>query len=282
MNWQAVYSYRTPVFLPKGTVVSMRYHYDNSADNPRNPNAPPKRVRAGNQSTDEMGHLWLQVLIRGEGDRRPVLQEALMQHRLDKYADDGWAHLSLGTLLLNRKDSAAAIPHLQDALRLIPEQPQALNNLGAALQLEGRIGDAVEQLQHALRIQPDYAGARFNLGIALLAQGKLEEAAANFRRVLAALPDDREAREQLAAVLIRLGGDAVSVGRLDAAAASYRELAGLKPDDADIRNNLGIILARTGDPAGAIEQFEAALKSNPSHAAARRNLESVRARLPKR
>ncbi|HJT87089.1 MAG TPA: hypothetical protein VJ732_04515, partial [Bryobacteraceae bacterium] len=61
-NWQAVYTYREPLFLPKGSVISMRYHYDNSARNPRNPNSPPQRVRAGNQSTDEMGHLWLQVL----------------------------------------------------------------------------------------------------------------------------------------------------------------------------------------------------------------------------
>ena len=61
-NWQAVYYYREPVFLPKGSVISMRYHYDNSAANVRNPNHPPKRVQAGNQSTDEMAHLWLQVL----------------------------------------------------------------------------------------------------------------------------------------------------------------------------------------------------------------------------
>ena len=64
-SWQAVYRYKEPVFLPKGTVVSMRYHYDNSAANVRNPNQPPQRVRDGNQATDEMAHLSLQVLPRG-------------------------------------------------------------------------------------------------------------------------------------------------------------------------------------------------------------------------
>ena len=58
-SWQTVYRYRQPVFLPKGTLISMRYHYDNSAGNVRNPNHPPKRVQAGNHATDEMGHLWL-------------------------------------------------------------------------------------------------------------------------------------------------------------------------------------------------------------------------------
>lgn len=279
VNWQAVYSYRTPVFLPKGTVVSMRYHYDNSAANPRNPNSPPKRVRSGNQSTDEMGHLWLQVLPRGKEDGRPVLQEALMRHRLDKSPDDLGAHLGLGALLLSRKDAAGATRHLREALRLAPEQPEALNNLGAALQLDGRIDEAVEHFRHALRLKPSYASARFNLALGLITQGKREEAAAEFRQVLAARPDDAEARAQLSTVLIELGEAAVSEGRLAAAVASYRELAALKPGDADIQNNLGILLARTGDVSGAITQFEAALQSNPSHAAARRNLENVRGRL---
>ena len=48
--------------LPKGTVVSMRYTYDNSAANPRNPNRPPRRVTFGQTSASEMGSLWLQVL----------------------------------------------------------------------------------------------------------------------------------------------------------------------------------------------------------------------------
>jgi tetratricopeptide (TPR) repeat protein len=279
VNWQAVYRYRTPLFLPKGTVVSMRYQYDNSTDNVRNPNSPPKRVVGGNQSTDEMGHLWLQVLVRGDGDQRPVLQEALMRHRLKRYPDDVSAHLNLGTLLLSRKENASAIAHLGEALRIAPEQAQALNNYGAALQAEGKIEEALEQFQHALRIQPEYPNAQYNLANALLAQGKLADAAANFRLVLAAVPGDRAAREQLSATLIGMGAAAVAAGKLSAAADIYRELVGVEPGNADLRNNLGIILAKMGDLAGAIDQFEAALKSNPLHPAARRNLEQVRAKI---
>ena len=39
LSWQGVFKYREPIFLPKGTVISMRYVYDNSADNPRNPHS---------------------------------------------------------------------------------------------------------------------------------------------------------------------------------------------------------------------------------------------------
>jgi Flp pilus assembly protein TadD len=278
INWQAMYRYRQPLFLPKGAVISMRFHYDNSAENPRNPNAPPKRVVGGNQSSDEMGHLWLQVLPR-EGDQRAVLQEALMRHRLENDPANFSAHFNLGVLLLGRKDASSAIAHLRESLRLEPEQPLAVNDLGAALELEGRVEDALEQFRSALRLQPDYTNARFNLANGLAAQGKLEEAAANFRQALTTVPEDRAAREQLVAVLIRTGNEAATEGRLSAAAASYRELVTLRPGDADLRNNLGIILARSGDFASAAEQFEAALKANPSHQTARRNLELVRDKL---
>jgi Flp pilus assembly protein TadD len=277
VNWQSVYPYRSPVFLPKGTVVSMRYHYDNSSGNPRNPSHPPKRVTGGDQSTDEMAHLWLQVIPRGAGDQRAVLQEGLMRHRIEKNPADAEAHLNLGTLALGRNHGAEAIPHLREALRLMPEQAQALNNYGAALQSEGRLAEAVEQFGHALRVQPDYPNARYNLANALLAQGKLEQAAANLRQVLAAVPQDPAARTQLSAALLRIGEEAIGAGNLAAAASTYRELTALEPENADLRNNFGIILAKSGDLQGAIEQFEAALAINPLHAAASRNLSRMKA-----
>jgi hypothetical protein len=33
LNWQGVFLCKEPVYLPRGTVILMRYHYDNSADN---------------------------------------------------------------------------------------------------------------------------------------------------------------------------------------------------------------------------------------------------------
>ena len=57
------------------------------------------------------------------------------------------------------------------------------------------------------------------------------------------------------------------------------ELVSLEPGNPDFRNNLGILLVRTGAIAAALKEFEAALKTNPAHAAARRNLELARQRL---
>ena len=53
-NWQTSFNFKRPIELPKGTVLHMAAEYDNSDDNPRNPNDPPKLVTWGEQTTDEM------------------------------------------------------------------------------------------------------------------------------------------------------------------------------------------------------------------------------------
>ncbi len=53
-NWQGSYLFAKPVRLPKGTILKLEAYYDNSADNPFNPSNPPKRVRFGEETTDEM------------------------------------------------------------------------------------------------------------------------------------------------------------------------------------------------------------------------------------
>jgi hypothetical protein len=74
-RWQDHYSYREPFLLPKGTRVSCRWVFDNSAANPSNPNSPPKEVLFGPNSTDEMCGLLLGVLPVNLADI-PVLAEA--------------------------------------------------------------------------------------------------------------------------------------------------------------------------------------------------------------
>jgi hypothetical protein len=61
-QWQDHYFYREPFVLPKGTVVRCRWVFDNSAANPSNPYSPPRDVRFGPSSTDEMCGLLLGVL----------------------------------------------------------------------------------------------------------------------------------------------------------------------------------------------------------------------------
>jgi tetratricopeptide (TPR) repeat protein len=236
-NWQAVYYYREPLFLPRDAVIHMRYHYDNSAANVRNRSHPPQRVRAGNRATDEMGHLWLQVLPRGPGDRRRELQEAVIRHRLDKNPDDFEAHLNLGAIELTRLNAQAAVTELRAAVRLQADRPEAHNMLGLALASTGRNAEALEQYALALRARPGYASARFNLATALAKAGRLDEAVDNLRRVLADNPEDPAAKRRLAEALTLRGRLLLGDGKREEAVAQFDEALKLDPSNEEARKS---------------------------------------------
>jgi hypothetical protein len=60
-GWQSVYRFAEPVKVAKGTKLTWIAHWDNSADNPRNPD-PTKTVRWGLQTWDEMQNGWMEVV----------------------------------------------------------------------------------------------------------------------------------------------------------------------------------------------------------------------------
>jgi mono/diheme cytochrome c family protein len=91
-NWQYTYHFEKPIDIPKGSVVFLVSHYDNSTGNPRNPNHPPKEVRWGEATTDEMCIGFLGVTKKGQDltragerdDYMEILQKQQEQFR-EKY-----------------------------------------------------------------------------------------------------------------------------------------------------------------------------------------------------
>lgn len=237
LNWQAVYRYEEPVALPKGTLLSMRYTYDNSDENYANPNHPPVRVKGGNRSSDEMAHLWLQVLPRRTDatDPRMLLQEALARHNVEKDPDNFEAHYNLGAMLQARDQLKEALPEYEHAVRLQPNDATANNALGEALLLDGKSDEAVQHFRTALTTKPDYFDATYNLGIVLAGKGDFAGAAEQFQNAVR-----------------------------------------LNPQDADAQANFGSALAALGKNADARAHLEKALEINPSHSLARENLDQLR------
>ena len=91
-NWQNYYEYAKPVLLPKGTQLVMETTHDNSAENPANPNQPPKRVTFGEQTQNEMAIIFMTTLPKGPTaakgevkDFKALAQEVL--NRFDKNKD---------------------------------------------------------------------------------------------------------------------------------------------------------------------------------------------------
>lgn len=212
-RWQHVYRFVTPVRLPKGTTVAMRFTYDNSERNVRNPERPPRRARWGQRSSDEMGDLWLQVLTRDAQDlatltrevRRKMTAEDTVGYEtmLRAYPDDAGLHDDVAVLYLELGQAEAAVAHFDASLRLTPGSAPAYFNLGTALAVAGRLDPAIAAFRRALAIDPDYSSAHNNLGNVLAALGRQDDAIGHFREAVRLDPDNAEARASLARELTR-------------------------------------------------------------------------------
>jgi Flp pilus assembly protein TadD len=279
LSWQGVFRLKDPLLLPKGTMISMKYHYDNSAANPLNPNRPPKVVKGGNEAVDEMSHFWLQVLPVGDTDQRATLQEALMQRRLEKYPGDFGANFNLGDLMMNQNNPAAAIPYFRLATEADPKSPIAASEYGAALFANGDAVAAEEQFKRALVLDPEYIDARYNLASVEASTEHWPEAASDFSYVLKSNPNHKNAQQHLGEVLFMWGESFEKSGDLAAAVKRYQDSLALRPDDPDLHGHLGAALAQLRRYEEAKTQFEAVLKLDPSSDDARQALTEIDARL---
>jgi Flp pilus assembly protein TadD/mono/diheme cytochrome c family protein len=226
VNWQAVYRYADAVSLPKNTVLKMRYVYDNSEQNTANPNHPPARVIGGNLSTDEMAHLWLQVVPQNEpgheGDPRMVLQEAWARHEVEKAPGSFESRYNLGEMLQARGALNEAIAQFEMAVAIRPNDAVANNALGGALLANGDPRAAARRFNVALQSQPDYFDAHYNLANAMAAQGDFNGAVEQFGDAAKLNPRDANAEANLATALVQLG-------RLKEAKTHYQDALRIDP-----------------------------------------------------
>ncbi len=273
--WQDEYRYVEPVRLPVGTEVVMRFVFDNSARNPNNPSRPPRRVRFGSQSTDEMAELMLQVLPVDPAERAAVVRDAsrhvaqivLAGSRLALAAAPGSAALQerVGNDLFAVGQVSEAIRHLVAAVRIAPDRASAHYRLGTALATIGSTADAMDSYRRALDLRPDFAEAHNNLGGLLHLSGDLEGAARHYRRTLALDPAHANAHFNLGNILL-------AAARFADAEHEFRSALAVRPEFADAHLGLGSALAAQGRHAGAAEAFRAALRLNPNLSEARRLL----------
>jgi tetratricopeptide (TPR) repeat protein len=219
-NWQGDYVYKNPVSLPAGSTLQMRFVYDNSSENPKNPSNPPRRVRYGLQTTDEMAELWLQILPKSPQDAE-LLEKALARHAaedgiafgkiaLEKNPSDSAAYYQIGTSWLLLGGYTNALMNLQKSVDLKPT-PEAYYHMGIALEQLKKDYPARMQYERALELDPSYTRARYNLGVLFLKHGEFPDAEKHFREVLRVKPEDSmaSAKLELTRKLARERGGAV-------------------------------------------------------------------------
>jgi tetratricopeptide (TPR) repeat protein len=277
-RWQDQYRYASPMALPAGTRLSMRFTYDNSKDNPRNPHRPPERVKWGPKSSDEMGVLWIEVQPRRREDVAVLMRDyyarslaadiagAEMQVRTSP--DDPLAHNYLATKYLQAQRVNDAIGQLVEALKLNPRDAEAHSNLASAYQAMERLPDAVREARLAVALKPSDDRVHLNLANALNAAGASTEAIDEFARTVTLNPDNADAHFNLGVLLGARGQVADAVVQL-------RRAADLDPRNGDARRNLGLALAMTGKIDAGIVEAREAVRLQPQSPAAQKTLQDL-------
>jgi len=206
-NWQSDYRYAKPVFLPKGTVLGLRYTYDNSANNVHNPRQPPLPVRYGLQSTNEMCELHFQLLPHDPAQQR-TLEAAASQfairdiidrnrHRLRENPKDTEAVIEIAKADMMQGNTRAAVHLLERVVSVDPGIADAHYTLGIALMNQSKYSDAENQFDEAVHLDSQDYQASNNAGICALRLSKLDEAVLYFQAALRMHPGDRLAAANL-------------------------------------------------------------------------------------
>jgi len=281
-HWQDIYTYAQPVTLPRGTRIEMRYTYDNSPANRRNPNRPPKRVTFGQTSASEMGSFWLQVVPRRPGDLAVLDRDFAPKILRDDIAgNEKWleveprnaelrAELAACYLESHRIDDALA--QLREAAKLDPA-PGRHYDVAAVLLLKQQYAEAEQSFRLALARRPAFVEALYGLAVALHGQNRIEDAIELYQQVLSRDSGNIAAH-------YNLGRAFAGRGQNDRAMQSYQKAIELDPEDADARQGLARTLVMMNQISEAMYQYRRTLEIDPTRLGALLDLAWIIATAP--
>ena len=182
--------------------------------------------------------------------------------------NDADAYNNKGVALDNLGEYQAAITCYDQAIALKPDDVNAYNNKGTALGNLGEYQAAITCYDQAIALKPNVAKAYNNKGVALVNSGEYQAAIMCYDQAIALQPDDADA-------YINKGVALYNLGEYQAAITCYDQAIALKPDDAVAYNNKGNALGYLGEHQAAITCYNQAIALKPDDADAYNNRKIV-------
>ena len=141
----------------------------------------------------------------------------------------------------------------------------AEDNLGRALQAQGKPQDAMPHFARAAEIEPSYVFSHIHIGIYQHQQGDFQGALQQYQKVISLTQNDvlhyAEIRHEIFA---NMASAYIGLGDFVHARACLESAVSLNPDNAEEWTNLGITAQKTGDVGRAIQAYSQAIKIQPT------------------
>lgn len=77
-HWQDNFIFPNTILLPTGSTIRSEAFYDNTANNPENPNSPPQNVTAGEGTNDEMMLVFFAYMYAQVGDQNIIVDDRII------------------------------------------------------------------------------------------------------------------------------------------------------------------------------------------------------------
>ena len=253
--------------MPAGTRIEFEYRFDNSAANPHNPFDPPRRVRFGQESTDEMATLTLQLTVPDLVARQHLV-EANLRRDLEKVGYDTNLLCRLTGLLREMKRVDEALATIAEVRERDPDSAQGLSEYGLCLEEAGRLPDAERALAAAVDRDPSQNVARMRLASMLARSGRTAVAIPMFEAALRWSPG-------LPALHNNLATACFAENRLERAERHYLRTLQLDDQHFGAWFNLGRVLIAMGRKDDARKALLRAGRLRPGEAAVEAALRSL-------
>jgi Flp pilus assembly protein TadD len=165
--------------------------------------------------------------------------------------------LRLGNAAFAAGNFAAARASYEEAVARRPDDAEALNNLGLALDRLGQKAEAVSRFDRAVSLAPDKSAYHFNLAHVLGDLGQWDRAIAEYREAARLFPTDYATQYNLAMALHKRGDD-------QAAIPEFQKAIQLAPGEPSFHLSLGISLEQVGRITEAVREYRIYLEMEPA------------------
>jgi tetratricopeptide (TPR) repeat protein len=220
-------------------------------------NAAPESQKSATALTVQRN--WVYWVAKDYAAMRKGVEEGLLHERTPDLL------LQAGMLKLQAGNPAEAQAAFEEALRINPNDLNALAALSQSFNAQKRPTLGIDRVKEYAAAQPKSAAAQQLLGLVLLADGKQPEARAAFAAARAADSNYTQADLALAQV------DATE-RKWEAARDDLTRVLAKEPANATALGWLGDIEAINGESKAAIEHYRKAVDVNPNDARALNNL----------
>jgi tetratricopeptide (TPR) repeat protein len=201
-------------------------------------------------SSDALRGLINTFLVQNQVDG--AVAAAKMQ--IGKAPGNGGFYDLLGTVLFrNKKDLSGAEEALQKSVEL-DHNSDAVIKLGQVQAARGEVDQAIATYQQAIRDHPRNANFQVLIGELYESKRDWREAQAAYQQALGLAPNDPVASNNLANVMLQLGGN------LDMAMSLAQTARRGMPDSPDAADTLGWVYYQQGAYRPAIDLFQEALR----------------------